>query len=65
MNKVNVILLVVLIILFIIVVGIDISILMDEKAKESVGHIIIPVCTGFAILFLVGIGIAIYLIKKK
>lgn len=65
MNKVYVILLAVLIILFIIVVGIAISIFIDEKAIESVGHIMIPVCTGFALLFLVGIAIAIYLIKKK
>lgn len=65
MKKIAKIALIVFILILLVIVGIAISILMDEKAKESVGFLMIPACSVIALMSLVGIGLSIYLLKKK
>ena len=65
MKKIYAIVLIVAIITLISVVGIAISILKDEKAKDAVGFLVIPASSVIALICLVAIGLGIYLLKKK
>ena len=67
MNKrrIHIIILIVLGILFLVEIGIAFSVYIDEKARDSIGILLIPACLILAFLFLIGICVCTFLIKKN